>query len=347
MAASPRGGRDASSAAASPTDRALWRARSLLAARTIQWRDGWEAAGPDPHRSLPRLPAARAPWPQLNQNSRKRQRASAGFAGHQPRRVALSPFFETAAPPCSPAALGPAGGRGDPVLRLRCPCGAAVWPLGNSPTDGNMSPQPATRRGRQWGAAHLSGRRACALALPAAASAVEAPPAAELRDDGSTPPRCKRPRQQTAAAALPPSPLRLLEEGVGGRPWHLLLGCALLNRTQRVQADAVLPALVRKWPTPAALAAADRTELAAMLRHVGTHRRRAECLTRMAGQWCEGRWRCPCQLTAVGPYALSAWRIWVTDDWERCAPGDGALAMFRAWLGDVSGDRVRSRPKRE
>ncbi len=335
MAASSRGGADGIGASATPLDRALWRARSLLAARTIQWRDGWDASGPDPHQSLPRLPPARSPWPQLVRSSRKRQRAAAEFAGHKPRRVAISPFFGSQEPP-GRSLSGPAAGREGALIRLRCPCGSALWARRPPPTSSRRpKPDPKSRSSGAFTEAAASAGWSPARAAPREREASDG----VALTASSTPPRSKRPRRQTDAATLPPSPLRLLEEGVGQRPWHLLLGCALLNRTQRVQADHVLPSLVRRWPTPAALAAADKAELAAMLRHVGTHRRRAECLTRMAREWCQGLWRCPCQLTSVGPYALSAWRIWVAGDWQRCAPGDGALAMFRVWLGDVCGEQ--------
>jgi methyl-CpG-binding domain protein 4 len=138
------------------------------------------------------------------------------------------------------------------------------------------------------------------------------------------------------------SKLGLLEESLIHDPWQLLIGCVLLNRTQRCQVDKVLPRLLRRWPDAEALASAPVEELTPMLKHVGMHNRRGVGLVRLARKWLAMEWSCPCQLPLVGKYAADAWHLWISGRWKAVEPGDDALTMFRAWKGDLSAQAGRS-----
>jgi methyl-CpG-binding domain protein 4 len=102
------------------------------------------------------------------------------------------------------------------------------------------------------------------------------------------------------------SPIQL---GLRGDPWKILVACALLNRTQGVQARPVLAEVLERWPTPTQLAKADPQELEGALATLGLQRRRSALLIRMAQVWLSQDWQRAADLPHVGKYAEDALRI--------------------------------------
>jgi len=66
-----------------------------------------------------------------------------------------------------------------------------------------------------------------------------------------------------------------------GSPWQLLVATILSAQTTDVRVNSVTPELFRRWPDPAALAGADRTELEEVLRPLGFYRAKSEALLQL------------------------------------------------------------------
>lgn len=126
----------------------------------------------------------------------------------------------------------------------------------------------------------------------------------------------------------------LLQEILAHDPYRLLVGCVLLNVTTRRQADRVWPDLFCCYPTAAAMSRADPEELAALLRPLGCHRKRAETLRRLA-HWvalrppagAEDVLRYP----GCGKYASDSWAIFREGRLD-VEPNDGVLVSRLAEL---------------
>lgn len=67
-----------------------------------------------------------------------------------------------------------------------------------------------------------------------------------------------------------------------GSPWQLLVATILSAQTTDRRVNQVTPALFARWPDPAALAGADRTELEEMLRPLGFYRAKTDTLLQVA-----------------------------------------------------------------
>jgi len=65
-------------------------------------------------------------------------------------------------------------------------------------------------------------------------------------------------------------------------PFHLLVATILSAQTTDVRVNMVTPALFRRYPTPAALAAADTAELEQLIKSTGFYRNKTKSLTGMA-----------------------------------------------------------------
>mmetsp|Transcript_39703 Transcript_39703/g.91990 ORF Transcript_39703/g.91990 Transcript_39703/m.91990 type:complete len:356 (-) Transcript_39703:82-1149(-) len=129
----------------------------------------------------------------------------------------------------------------------------------------------------------------------------------------------------------PPSPYGLLEELFVDEPFHLLVCCVLLNQTRRVQVDRILFVLLAAFPSPATMAAADKTELAQLLKPLGLHRRRATSLRLLAAEFEKGAWEKPMELPGVGRYGQDAYDIFCLGRWVEAKPADHALSWYRQW----------------
>ena len=65
-------------------------------------------------------------------------------------------------------------------------------------------------------------------------------------------------------------------------PFELLVATVLSAQTTDVRVNSITPALFAAWPDPAALAAADRTEVEAVIRPTGFFRAKAESIMKLA-----------------------------------------------------------------
>jgi len=150
------------------------------------------------------------------------------------------------------------------------------------------------------------------------------------------------------------SPLGLLEE-LFSDPWRLLISTIFLNRTSRVQVDAVLYQFLIKWPTPAAAADAIVEEMALVIKPLGLRNRRARGIIRFSNEYlcllktkeqqfqervcCEGEkgdvLSGACQLSKedifglynCGQYAYAAYQIFIKKE-LRIDPQDHALNWY-------------------
>ncbi|MEZ4372464.1 MAG: endonuclease III [Polyangiaceae bacterium] len=70
-------------------------------------------------------------------------------------------------------------------------------------------------------------------------------------------------------------------------PFQLIVATVLSAQTTDVLVNQVTPELFRRWPTPKALAAADRAEVEQVLSRMGMFRQKAKNITALAGQLLE------------------------------------------------------------
>lgn len=113
-------------------------------------------------------------------------------------------------------------------------------------------------------------------------------------------------------------------------PWRVLVGCCLLNKTSRKQADRVWPELFLRWPSPSAMASADAADLEELLRPLGFGRVRAKRLVEMSSAYAAGSWSDVVQLPGVGKYASDSWKIFVEGDRSSVDPDDKELKRYLA-----------------
>lgn len=128
---------------------------------------------------------------------------------------------------------------------------------------------------------------------------------------------------------FPYSPLSLVQEKYRCEPWKMLVGCVLLNQTGHVQARPVLERLFARWPTPEAMASADPSELAGVLRPCGLQNRRASALIRLSASYG----RVPvADLHGIGRYALDSWSLFQLSEVPVAGVTDKELRRYVAWL---------------
>ncbi|MEW5316422.1 MAG: hypothetical protein WDW38_007797 [Sanguina aurantia] len=135
----------------------------------------------------------------------------------------------------------------------------------------------------------------------------------------------------------PASPYGLIEEVLFQDPWKLLLACVLLNRTSGVQVRKVLWPLLRLYPSPAQLMAADAEVLEGLLRPLGLFRKRAQSIRRFSQEYVHTQWTCPKQLHGIGQYAADAYNIFCRGQWQGPAPADKDLRKYHEWLVSTDG----------
>lgn len=115
------------------------------------------------------------------------------------------------------------------------------------------------------------------------------------------------------------SPLGLIEELFCDDPWRLLLSTILLNRTSRVQLDAVLHRFLSKWPTPQSVVDANWEEISSVIAPLGIRHRRAKGLIRFSRDFLSCVAETSCLLTRgqvlslyyCGDYACDAYQIFI------------------------------------
>lgn len=129
------------------------------------------------------------------------------------------------------------------------------------------------------------------------------------------------------------SPLGLLQEQVERGPlygWRVLVVCFCLDKVRGSRAGPVVETLFTRWPTPEEMAAAE-DDLEKTLEPLGMQSVRAKNLRAMSAVWRDGEWADPQDLPGVGPYALTAWRIFVDRELPEQEPTDGWLAAYWRW----------------
>lgn len=126
------------------------------------------------------------------------------------------------------------------------------------------------------------------------------------------------------------SPFELLQEIYYDDPWKSQVSCILLNCTRRVQVDGVRDRLFASYPTPAAMADADPTELADLLRPLGFYNRRAKTLIRFSTEWIGKDWKHPRELYGIGQYTADSWDIFYNNRLD-INPDDGVLVKYVIW----------------
>lgn len=96
----------------------------------------------------------------------------------------------------------------------------------------------------------------------------------------------------------------LLQEGLGGDPWRVIVASVLLCRARRSQVAGCLRELLAAHPSPNHLARAEGLE--ELLRPCGLHRQRARQLQRLSSLWFSGAWEDARDLPGVGVYVADA-----------------------------------------
>ena len=107
--------------------------------------------------------------------------------------------------------------------------------------------------------------------------------------------------------------------------WRLLAACVLLNKTTARAVRRVLPRLFAVAPDPPAAAAADVVALAAVLRPLGLHNRRAASLVALGRAMAGGGWTDPAALPGVGAYGAAAYWIFMAGQWEAYSAARGGV----------------------
>lgn len=150
------------------------------------------------------------------------------------------------------------------------------------------------------------------------------------------------------------SPFGLLEELFVDDPWGLLLSTILLNRTTRVQVDAVLYRVLQEWPSCESVIEANVARLAQVIRPLGMNLRRAAGIIRFSKEYItlleqksiqtgQDKDQVALSLTRVdvtrlyycGAYAYSAYRLFIRRDWNH-DPADHALVAYAGYQRAIS-----------
>ena len=115
--------------------------------------------------------------------------------------------------------------------------------------------------------------------------------------------------------------------------WELLVGCLMLNKTDRRQALPVLVDLLVRWSTPEEMAVADPDEMFEMIKDCGLGRRRTDALRSVSAQWAAGER--PPGMKWCGKYADDSYKIfWTGTPMLPEEVTDGELASYLRWRGE-------------
>ena len=113
--------------------------------------------------------------------------------------------------------------------------------------------------------------------------------------------------------------------------WRIFVACILLNCATRRTAERVIPRLFDAYPTPAAMANANPSELSDIIASLGFKNRRTKTLIDMSREYCRDVWRHPEELPGIGKYAADAWEIFIRGVLPEHVPNDGALKNYYMW----------------
>ena len=131
----------------------------------------------------------------------------------------------------------------------------------------------------------------------------------------------------------PKSPFGLLQEQLYDDPWKIFVCCIFCNLTKRVQAEPIFWKVIRKWPTPEALASANRDELIKLISPLGLSEKRSKALIQMSFDYIHKDWKDePRLLYGIGKYGSDAYQIFCTSNWQSTKPKDGALVNYHNFL---------------
>ncbi|CAB3361120.1 Hypothetical predicted protein [Cloeon dipterum] len=136
-----------------------------------------------------------------------------------------------------------------------------------------------------------------------------------------------------ASKWIPPrSPYDLIQEKLYHDPWKLLIATIFLNKTRGSVACPLVWLFFEKWPDPEAAIAADLDELAAFLRPLGLHNRRAEQIVRFSEDYRKKSWLYPNELYGIDKYGNDSFRIFCRNEWRQVQPDDYMLNFYHQWL---------------
>lgn len=126
---------------------------------------------------------------------------------------------------------------------------------------------------------------------PKKRSSSKTPKTPQTKIDGEETP--KRPRTPGGIVSCIPFPplsapyFGLIQEKLAHNPFHLLIAVTFLIRTHGKHAIPVFYELIEKYPTPEALASADKEDIVPIIRHLGLQNQRAGTYQTYAKIWLE------------------------------------------------------------
>jgi len=131
---------------------------------------------------------------------------------------------------------------------------------------------------------------------------------------------------------IPPrSPYGLIQEDLWPDEWKILVSCMLLNCTTRKAMEKVTPKLFSVYPDAQSMAAADPTQLAAIVASLGFKNRRTKNLIDMSAAYCRKNWKHAKDLPGIGLYAAAAWEMFCVGSLPAEPPADHALVKYYFW----------------
>jgi methyl-CpG-binding domain protein 4 len=121
---------------------------------------------------------------------------------------------------------------------------------------------------------------------------------------------------------------KILQTGMQGDPWRVVLACMLLQQTTRRQAEKGLQNLLHEFPTPLALASGDLDLVAQCVRPCGLQNKRARMLMQFSYDFACYSDKSLTGCAGVGMYVCDAVRMFCLSDLRFNGSGDKALALY-------------------
>lgn len=118
----------------------------------------------------------------------------------------------------------------------------------------------------------------------------------------------------------------LLQEIYLKDPWKMLVGCILLNQTNRKQVDKVRDELFNRYPNPRDMMNADELDLAKLLKSLGFYNKRSKSLKRFSKEYLDG-FRDVNELYGIGTYGSDSWEIFQNKNYD-IKPTDKELKKY-------------------
>jgi len=134
----------------------------------------------------------------------------------------------------------------------------------------------------------------------------------------------------------PQSPYGLIQEKLYHDPWKLLIATIFLNKTRGSVACPLVWQFFEKWPDPESAYEANKEEIAAFLRPLGLHNRRAEQIVRFSYDFRHKAWIYPIELHGIDKYGNDSFRIFCRNEWRQVQPDDYMLNYYHQWLTENS-----------